>query len=55
MWKSISPEISDWFMVAMSPTTFAPLNTRSAVVLNFATSSSDVDLEGIEAGDAGRC
>ena len=28
MWKSISPATNDWFMVAMSPTSLAPLKTR---------------------------
>ena len=46
MWKSISPEISAWFIVAMSPTTLAPLKTRSAVSLNLATSSSVWTLKG---------
>ena len=45
-WKSISPETSAWFIVAMSPTSLAPLKTRLAVSVNLATSSSLCSLNG---------
>ena len=51
-WKSISPDTSDWFIVAMSPTSLAPLKTRLAASVNLATSSSECALEGVEARDA---
>ena len=45
-WKSISPETSAWFIVAMSPTSLAPLKTRLAVSVNLVTSSALCSLNG---------
>ena len=45
-WKSISPATSDWFMVAISPTSLAPLNTCLAVSVNLAISSAECVLKG---------